>query len=370
MRILIAPDKFKGTLTARAAAEAIAQGWRRARPADELTLLPITDGGDGFGPVVGELLDANERPLATVDAAHRPLEATWAWAEASRVAVIESARSIGLALLPRGRFHPYELDSRGLGIALRVAAEAGAQRTLIGIGGSATNDGGFGCARALGWRFLDHGGREIERWTGLHRLDCILRPACPVALGEATVAVDVRNPLLGPQGCTRIYGPQKGLGPDDFELAERSLGRLAQVAAREGLGLPADAPGAGAAGGLGFGLAAFAAARLTPGFQLFAELADLDARVRAAALVVTGEGALDASTFMGKGVGELAARCRDAGVPCVAAGGVVDRAAAGKWFRATQALAPDLTDAATACAEARPWLAQAAECLAQEVTAA
>ena len=367
MRILIAPDKFKGSLTARDAAQAIATGWQRARPGDELRQLPITDGGDGFGEVVGGLLGAQDVPVSALDAAHRLWETTWAWAEATRTAIVESARSIGLARLPAGRFHPFELDTRGLGMVLRAAAEQGAQRCLVGVGGSATNDGGFGLARSLGWRFMDRDGHAVERWTGLHRLECILRPLQPVAFAEVVVAVDVRNPLLGPEGCTRIYGPQKGLVPDDFDLAERCLGRLAEVAQREGFGVPPETPGAGAAGGLGFGLAAFAGARLEPGFQLFAELAELPTHVQAADLVITGEGALDASTFMGKGVGELAALCRRKGVECSAIGGSVDRAAVGDWFKQTLALAPDLTNVAAAKAEAAHWLAEAAEQLAAGV---
>lgn len=365
MRILIAPDKFKGSLTAHAAATAIAAGWREVRPDDELQCLPITDGGDGFGDVVGGLLGAEERPVLTLDAAHRARESTWAWAAATRTAVVESARSIGLAALPRGRFHPFELDTQGLGLVLRAAREHGAQRGLVGVGGSATNDGGFGLARALGWRFVDRSGKMIERWTGLHRLECILPPVPTEAGGEWSVAVDVRNPLLGPQGCSRIYGPQKGLVADDFELAERCLERLAEVARREGLGVPPETPGAGAAGGLGFGLAAFVGARLTPGFELFAQLADLPAQLPRMDLVITGEGALDASTLMGKGVGELAALCRQAGVGCAALGGSVDRKAVGGWFQRTQALVPDLTDLAEAQGRAAHWLALGAAQLAR-----
>jgi glycerate kinase len=366
VRILIAPDKFKGSLTARAAASAIAAGWQRARPSDDLCLLPITDGGDGFGDVVGGLLGAQERLVPTLDAARRPRPSRWAWAEATRTAVVESAESIGLALLPTGRFHPYELDTRGLGLVLRAVAESGGARCLGGVGGSATNDGGFGLARALGWHFTDRLGADLDRWTELQRLECILRPTQPVALGEVTVAVDVRNPLLGPQGCARIYGPQKGLLPEDFDLAERCLGRLAEVAQREKLGVAPETPGAGAAGGLGFGLAAFVGARLEPGFQLFAELAGLPARVRASELVLTGEGSLDASSLMGKGVGELAVLCRQVGVPCAALAGVVDRAAAGDWFSEALALTPDLTSPAAARADAAHWLAVAAERLAAQ----
>ena len=154
-RILIVPDKFKGTLTAHAAAQAIAQGWREVHPADALELLPMSDGGDGFGEVLAGLLSVTARTVDTVDAAGRPCAAARWWDAAQRTAIIESARVVGLALLPPRQFHPFALDTSGLGALLRAVLTEGASRCLVGIGGSATNDGGFGLARAVGWRFLD-----------------------------------------------------------------------------------------------------------------------------------------------------------------------------------------------------------------------
>ena len=154
LRVLIIPDKFKGTLTAHAAAAAIARGWRKARALDVLDLLPMSDGGDGFGEVTSALLHAKGYRVKAVDAAHRPCTAKWWWEPGSRTAIIESAAIIGLAMLPPKRFHPFQLDTLGLGAAVRAAARKGARRYLIGIGGSATNDGGFGLARSLGWQFL------------------------------------------------------------------------------------------------------------------------------------------------------------------------------------------------------------------------
>jgi glycerate kinase len=172
MKVLVVPDKFKGTLTAAAAAEAMARGWRKARPQDQLDLLPMSDGGDGFGEVVSALLQASPQTVKTVDAAHSPRHATWWWERKTKTAIIESAKIIGLAMLPPGKFHPFELDTFGLGAGLRAAQAEGATRILVGIGGSATNDGGFGVARALGWKFLDERGKQIECWTKLHRLSC------------------------------------------------------------------------------------------------------------------------------------------------------------------------------------------------------
>ncbi|MEY2410031.1 MAG: glycerate 2-kinase, partial [Verrucomicrobiota bacterium] len=202
LRVLVVPDKFKGTLSAAEATDAIARGWRAARPDDTLELLPMSDGGDGFGEVIGRLLNAEAQSVKTVDAANRPLEALWWWHDASRTAVIESARIIGLTMLPHGRFHPFELDTRGLGPVLQAAAERGAQRCLIGVGGSATNDAGFGVARALGWQFFNAHEEPLSRWSELYSLAVIRPPERVQWFDELIVAVDVQNPLLGPMGCS------------------------------------------------------------------------------------------------------------------------------------------------------------------------
>jgi glycerate kinase len=416
MRVLISPDKFKGTLTARAAAEAIARGWHRARPDDAVDLLPITDGGDGFGEVTRGLLRARTQTVATVDAAHRRCRAQWWWEPKRRTAIIESAGVIGLARLPAGRFHPFALDTFGLGAVIRAALRRGARRCVLGIGGSATNDGGFGVARALGWEFLDGAENAITSWTELERLARLNPPPRKKSFRELIVAVDVQNPLLGARGCSRIYGPQKGLRPGDFTLAEKCLRQLVKVAAqlefrtsqsgslvpspheerigrgvipssvagfraaprptrnqRDGgensllarvsncarwdAGDPALQPGAGAAGGLGFGLRVFLGARLEPGFELFARMADLTSRLKDADLVITGEGAIDPSTTMGKGVGELARRCRELRIPCIGLAGKVVQSRGRKqiWFAAQHALT-ELTTANSAKAKPAFWL--------------
>src|SRR5688572_1245524 len=321
--VLIAPDKFKGTLTAAEAAEAIARGWRGARPEDRIETLAITDGGDGFGEIVSGLLRAEPRTTKTVDAAHRPCTATWWWHEGSKLAIIESARVIGLAQLPPKKYHPFELDTGGLGEMFLAAAKKGARECLVGIGGSATNDGGFGMAGALGWQFFNDHDKKILRWTELHSLAQIRPPDQRRLFERITVAVDVQNPLLGPQGCTRIYGPQKGLRPEDFEFAERCLDQLSVILAKELHLNCAEEPGAGAAGGLGYGLRCFAGAKLEPGFKLFARYANLEQRLKNVDLVITGEGAIDSSTMMGKGVGELAALCKRLKIPCIAIGGAI-----------------------------------------------
>jgi glycerate 2-kinase len=354
LRILVAPDKFKGTLTAAEATRAIARGWHRLRPDDALELLPISDGGDGFGETLGALLGGRAQTSQTVDSAQRPCRARWWWEPQSRTAIIESARVIGLAMLPAEKFHPFELDTFGLGALFRAAGAKGAKRILIGIGGSATNDGGFGLARSLGWKFLDRRGRRIERWPELHALAEVGKPPSRPA-GRVTVAVDVQNPLLGLRGATRVYGPQKGLRREDFALAEGCLRRLAGVVERK-LGRDLRrAAGAGAAGGLGFGLCAFLDAKTEPGFDLFARQAGLLRRLRAADVVVTGEGAVDDSTLMGKGVGQLARLARADRIPCIALAGSIEGTGPVGFFEQVHALT-GLVSAARAKARPAFWL--------------
>jgi len=371
-RILIVPDKFKGTLTAVQAAAAMARGWSAGRPGDLVEQMPMSDGGDGFGAVLGQLLGAERRGVATVDAAHRPLEAEWFWDSKTGTAVIESAGSIGLTLLPAERFHPTTLDTRGLGETLALARNTGARKLVIGLGGSATNDGGFGMVRALGGRFFDSTGAEIQHWLELERLVRWTFPAEDWAACEIVAACDVTNPLLGVEGCSRIYGPQKGLRPEDFPRAEAALTRLAEVTGQQ-LGRRLDRePGSGAAGGLGFAVRAFLGGRLESGFEIVAALAGLRARVAAVDLVLTGEGGLDRQTLMGKGTGRIAQLCRDFGKPCVGLAGMVEampepssHPVAPPLFTATFAIVPKLATADRARAEAAHWL----ETLARSVAA-
>lgn len=355
MKILIAPDKFKGTLTARLAAAAIASGWQRARPDDILTLLPISDGGDGFGGVLGESLGAKPQRITTVDASHRACVSTWWWQSETRTAIIESANITGLAMLPPGKFHPFQLDTFGLGKVLIAASKKGAKKIIFGIGGSATNDGGFGLARALGWKFFDQRGEDIEQWTQLHALAEIRRPKS-LKLPKIIVAVDVENPLLGKRGASRVYGPQKGLRADEFLIAEKNLRQLASVVKRQFGSDFAVAPGAGAAGGLGFGLATFARGELRPGFDLLARSTRLAKQLNACDLVLTGEGSLDASTLMGKGTGQLAQLCRAHKIPVIGLAGVLqDSPKLKKLFTQTHALT-QLTTPDQARQRAAHWL--------------
>jgi glycerate kinase len=329
----------------------------------------MSDGGDGFGSIVGALLRAHEQTVSTVDAAHRPVRARWWWQAKSRTAVVESANVIGLAMLPAEKFHPFELDTFGLGTTLRAAANKGCGHCIIGIGGSATNDGGFGMARALDWHFLDRSGALIERWVDLERLDRLQPPdgrKTSLIEMKVTVAVDVQNRLLGPRGATRIYGPQKGLRASDFPLSERCLKRLAAAASRHFKQDFATMPGAGAAGGLGFGLFAFLGARPEPGVELFARCAKLNQRLRAADLVITGEGSIDKSTLMGKGVGEIARRCQRMGIPCLGLSGVLnDYERLRRRFVEIHCLTPELTSPEEARNNPAVWLEKLAVAVAR-----
>lgn len=359
VHLLIVPDKFKGTLSARQAADAIARGWCRHRPSDIVTLLPMSDGGDGFGPVLGASLGAQVRRVWTCNAAHEPVSAPWFYDDTTRTALIESAGVIGLAMLPPGQYHPFDLDTRGLGAALQAAAKAGARTCLIGIGGSATNDGGFGLACSLGWKFLDDRGVPIDRWAELHRLKSIQRPPGPLpGFKHLVVAVDVDNPLLGSRGCSRIYGPQKGLRPVDMARAESALRRLATVARSQLGAMRSSTPGFGAAGGLGFGLTTFAGATLQPGAELFAKRVGLSRHLRRADVVITGEGRIDPQSLMGKGVGHVVVEARRQGAVVIGlAGCVQETTRLRQEFDFLGALSPDLTTRERAQRTPVPFLA-------------
>ena len=355
LSVLIAPDKFKGTLTAPQAAKAIARGWTTARPEDTLTQLPISDGGDGFGALMAGALRADPLTVQTQDASHAPTTAPCWNVYNSGTAIIESANILGLAMLPAEKRRPLALDSRGLGIVLRNENFADCRQQIIGIGGSATNDGGFGMAQELGWSFENAQGEPICAWVDLVDLQKIHPPETELPC-EIIVAVDVQNPLLGPNGCTRVFGSQKGLRDEDIPRAEAALARLAEVWEAQTGEDAASLPGAGAAGGLGFGLHCYAEAEIRSGFEIFAEAAGLDALLREADVVVTGEGAMDRQTIMGKGVGELAKRARANGCRSFGLAGMIeDRPTLAKHLDDCRALT-DLTTPAEAEADAARWL--------------
>jgi glycerate kinase len=368
MRVLIVPDKFKGTLSADQASEAIALGWQKIRPSDQLELLPMTDGGDGFGEILGKLLRAERQEFPTIDAAHEPIEAEWWWSEFRQTAIVESAKVIGLTMLPPARFHPFQLDTRGLGQLLRhIAVIHPATRLLIGIGGSATNDAGFGMALGLGYRFRHGTDLRIERWPEMDRLLHIEMPDQAVEFSHITIACDVQNPLLGPEGASRIYGPQKGLRPEDFPIADRCFERLTDIVKRDLHRDYADEPGTGAAGGLGYGLRAFLEGEFKLGFEIFAEAAQLRAKVARADLIITGEGAIDRQTEMGKGTGAVAKVAREAGKRCIALAGQVSSELTAGSFEFALGITPALAQKEQALREPSKWLAKLSENVARNL---
>ena len=326
MKVVIAPDKFKGSLTAPEAARAIALGVARAAPGATLDLVPMADGGEGTVEALVAATGGDFRAAVVAGPLGEPVEARYGRLGDGRTAVIEMAAASGLALVPPGRRDPGRASTRGTGELLLAAIDGGARRIVLGIGGSATNDGGAGLAQALGIRLLDAegsdlgpGGRELAR---LDRIDASGRDA-RLAGVEVAVACDVDNPLCGPRGASAVYGPQKGADPATVASLDASLAHLARVVARD-LGVAiADLPGAGAAGGLGGGLVAFAGGRLEPGVDLVLRAVGLAGRLAGADLCLTGEGSLDASSAAGKTAVGVARLARRLGVPAFALAGTL-----------------------------------------------
>jgi glycerate kinase len=321
MRILIANDKFKGALAAEKVGFHIKNSLESTFPTAVFDLCPIADGGEGTALAMTTSLAGQWGSARTEDAQGRPIEASYGWIPGTATAVMEMSAASGLALVQDANLNPLTASTLGTGILLRSALDKGARRILIGIGGSATNDGGLGVAIALGYTFKKTGRSFVPTLESLLEVDRIEKPADlpPV---ELIVACDVDNPLLGPRGATRVYGPQKGVR--DFGWFERRLEHLADLARRD-LGVdPRDVPGAGAAGGLGFGLMAFLGGKLVSGFDMVASQIGLEARVEAADLVVTGEGRLDEQSLQGKGPVGVARLARRLGKKVVGVAGSID----------------------------------------------
>jgi glycerate kinase len=311
MKIVVAPDKFKGSLPAAQVAAAIAAGLHAGRPGAEVVTIPVADGGEGT--VDAAVAAGFERvPVTAAGPAGDPVRASYA--RRGEVAVVELAGVCGLARLPGGRPAPLSASSFGAGEVLRAALEAGARRIILGVGGSASTDGGAGLLQALGARVLDTSGepvrpggaglREVAALdlTGLHRA---LYPA------DIILAADVDNPLTGPDGAAEVYGPQKGASPAEVAALDAGLRRWAAVVAAAVGRDCSETPGAGAAGGVGFAALAVLGATRRPGIELVLDLAGFETALDGADLVITGEGSLDAQSLAGKtpvGVARAAAR--------------------------------------------------------------
>ena len=324
MRIVVAPDKFKGSLAAAGVAAAVAAGLRSVAGDAEIVTLPVADGGDGT--VDAAVAAGFERvPATAAGPLGEPVRASYARrGEVAVVAVVELASACGLALLPAGRRAPLTASSFGAGEVMRAALEEGARQVVLGVGGSASTDGGAGLLQALGARVLDDHGESVSLGgAGLADVAVLdlagLHPACRTA--EFVLAADVDNPLTGPDGAAAVYGPQKGASPAEVARLDAGLERWAAVVAAAVGKDWSRAPGAGAAGGVGFAAMAVLGARMRPGIELVLELTRLESRLAGADLVITGEGSLDVQSLAGKapvGVARAAARFR---VPVVAVAG-------------------------------------------------
>lgn len=321
LRVLVAPQEFKGSLTAVEAAWAIASGVAAAAADTRIDTAPLSDGGPGFlDAILGAT--AGERRTAVVrDPLGRPVAASFGLIDEGRTALIEMAEAAGLKRLRQDELDPRRATTAGVGDLIRAALDAGARRLVVGIGGSATNDGGAGMVQALGARLRDATGSELPPGgRGLAHLASIDITGLDARLagGDVLVATDVRNVLCGPEGASAVFGPQKGADAGAVAELDAALSVFARVVHAD-LGIAVgDWPGAGAAGGLGAALIAFLGATVRSGFDLVAEVVGLAERVRGADLVLTGEGRLDGQTGYGKVVAGIAALGLRAGVPVVA----------------------------------------------------
>ncbi len=324
MRVVIAPQALKGSLTAEEIGQAIALGVQAVYPQAHIDVVPIADGGEG---TVQALVDATGGELAwqtVTGPLGTPVSAFFGLLGDGRTAAIEMAASAGLPLVPHTQRNPRLTTTYGVGELLLVAVERGRRHFIVGIGGSATNDGGAGMAQALGASLLTEQGTAIARGgAALASLSHISLEQLDPRLQECTieVACDVTNPLCGPTGASAVYGPQKGATPEMVQELDAALDHYAHILERDLGQSVRDIPGAGAAGGLGGGLIAFLHATLRPGAQLVLEAVKLETYVRAADLVITAEGQIDEQTAYGKSVGAVATLAKRYGLPVLALAG-------------------------------------------------
>ena len=376
MRLLVCPQEFKGSLTAPEATAAIAEGARRAARVTDIRTLPLADGGPGTAAIVaaatgGELVAAEVTgPLGD------PVEARYALLPAAGggppTALIESAAAAGLVLVLPELRDPGHATSYGVGELIRDAVDRGARSIVVGVGGTATNEGGAGAAQALGYRLLDRDRNPLpEPAGGIHLLNVFAIDSSGVdrrlADVDLRVAVDVTNELLGEEGATAVYGPQKGVAGELGEMLEDALGRWARTV-RHDLGVElTDLPGGGAGGGLAAGLIGAVGGGIESGAALVAEAVGLDAAIEGADLVVTGEGSLDAQTTFGKTVAHVIERCAALGRPCLAVAGAASDSPEG--VADLETLAGEGVTEADAMERAAELAADAAERLLRRVVA-
>ena len=327
-RVLICPASFKGSLSAAEAAEAMALGVSDTLPHASIDVLPLSDGGEGLVSVLAPALRAGIR-TSTVQGplASQRVDAQWAMTADRSTAVLEMASAAGIMLVPEPRRDPRFTTTYGVGELIVHALDAGASHILLGLGGSATNDGGTGMARALGYRFTDSRGCPIAEGGDAIRFLCHIDSSHVDRRLDAvsvTAACDVANPFFGSEGATMVYAPQKGARPEHLELLDQGLKTLANVILNDCGCDIASLPGSGAAGGMGGGVVAFLHGRLKRGIDIVLDTLEFDAHLRAATIVITGEGKLDEQTRHGKVINGVTGKARTAGVPVAAVVGTAD----------------------------------------------
>ncbi|CAE6930874.1 glycerate 2-kinase 2 [Pseudomonas marincola] len=363
MKIVIAPDSFKESLSALEVAEAIAKGWASVYPDAEICLLPMADGGEGTVDALLAATGGERRECQVRGPLGAPVQAHWGWL-AGNTAVIEMAAASGLHWVPSGQRDATVTSSYGTGELIREALDGGAKRIILGLGGSATNDGGAGLLQALGMRLLDRNGAELAAGGAalaqLYQIDMAGLDSRLLGV-QVDVAADVDNPLCGPRGASAVFGPQKGASPEQVASLDAALQSMANVVAAT-LGEDfSQVPGVGAAGGLGFAAKSFLRAGFRPGIELVAELSGLAEAVQGADLVITGEGRLDAQSLHGKTPVGVARVAQAAGVPVIAL--------AGSLGEGYQRMYPVGIDAAFSLAPGPITLEQACAQAASELTA-
>jgi glycerate kinase len=328
VKIVVAPNAFKGSLSATEAAMAMAEGITQILPGAEVVQVPVADGGDGLVDVAVEALHGERRSLEVTGPRNSPVKADFCYVKSMDLVTVEMALASGLALLPEDLKDPTLTTTFGTGELIRAGLDLGVGRIDVGIGGSATNDGGIGMAQALGVRFLDRDGRALPGiGSSLGAITEIDLSGLDPRVKETTfeAVCDVDNPLCGPKGASAVYGPQKGASPAQVETLDQGLANLAGLIQKQ-IGLDViDLPGAGAAGGLGAGLHAFLGAKLCKGIDLIFELVGLDKKLTGAELVFTGEGQIDFQTVFGKAPGGVGVAAKTRGIPCFAIAGAVGK---------------------------------------------
>lgn len=326
MRVVVAPDSFKESLSASRVAFAIAEGIKKVDPQAEVSCIPMADGGEGTVEALVTATSGRIVSVRSVDALNRPIESFYGVLGDGKTAVIEMAAASGLELLSVQERNPLITSTYGTGLLLKAAIDEGFREIIIGIGGSVTNDGGAGMAQALGFKLLDKNGFSIGlggvSLANLFKIDRLeVHPL--LSSVKITIACDVQNPLTGPTGATLVYGPQKGALPEMIDILERGMTHYSNILKQEFGTDYSTIAGAGAAGGLGAGLMTFCNAKIRSGFELIAELTDLEQQISHSDLVFTGEGKIDSQTAYGKTISGIAKLCKNHQVPLVALAGMV-----------------------------------------------